>query len=50
MKFTKNKIATFAIAIFLMLSMTASMMLVPTTEAHTPAMANSNVCLHLGFA
>ena len=37
MKFTKNKIATFVIAIFLMLSMTASMMLLPTTDAHMPA-------------
>jgi hypothetical protein len=37
MKFAKNRIAAIAIAIFLMLSMSASMMLVPTANAHTPA-------------
>jgi hypothetical protein len=37
MKIAKNRIAAIAIAIFLMLSMTASIMLVPTTSAHTPA-------------
>ena len=37
MKFAKNKTAAIAIAIFLMLSMAASMMLVPNTSAHTPA-------------
>ncbi|MGD0449757.1 MAG: PQQ-binding-like beta-propeller repeat protein [Candidatus Bathyarchaeia archaeon] len=36
-KIIKNKIITIAIAIFLMLSMSASMMLVPTATAHTPA-------------
>ncbi len=36
MKFAKNKTIAIAIAIFLMLSMTASMMLVPA-NAHTPA-------------
>ena len=33
----KNKTTAIAIAIFLMLSMSASMMLVPNTSAHTPA-------------
>ena len=33
----KNKTIPIAIAIFLMLSMSASMMLVPTSSAHTPA-------------
>ena len=33
----KNKIAAITIAIFFMLSMSASMMLIPTTSAHTPA-------------
>jgi outer membrane protein assembly factor BamB len=37
MKIAKNKTAAIAIAIFLMLSMAASTMLVPTTNAHTPA-------------
>ena len=37
MKFAKNKTIAITIAIFLMLSMSASMMLVPTTSAHTPA-------------
>jgi outer membrane protein assembly factor BamB len=35
-RMTKNK--TIAIAIFLMLSIGASMMLIPTTDAHTPAL------------
>ena len=33
---TKNKIVTITIAVFLMLSMTASTMLIPTSNAHTP--------------
>ena len=37
MKILKNKIAAIVIAVFLMISMSASMMLVPTTSAHTPA-------------
>ena len=37
MKILKNKIAAITIAIFFMLSMSASMTLVPTTSAHTPA-------------
>ena len=37
MKFAKNKTAAIAIAIFLMLSMSASMMLIPNASAHTPA-------------
>jgi len=37
MKFAKNKTAAIAIAIFLMLSMSASMMLVPNASAHSPA-------------
>ena len=37
MKTLKNKIAAITIAIFFMLSMIASMMLMPTTSAHTPA-------------
>jgi hypothetical protein len=37
MRFAKNKTAAIAIAIFLMLSMTASMMLIPNANAHTPA-------------
>jgi outer membrane protein assembly factor BamB len=37
MKIAKNKTKAIAIAIFLMLSMGASMMLVPTVNAHTPA-------------
>jgi hypothetical protein len=37
MKFAKSKIATIMIAIFLMISMSASMMLIPNTSAHTPA-------------
>ena len=36
MKIAKNKSITIAIATLLMLSMSASMMLVPTTSAHTP--------------
>ncbi len=35
-KFSRNKITSIAIAIFLMLSMTASLMLVPSASAHTP--------------
>jgi hypothetical protein len=37
MGISKNKIRAIAIAIFFMFSMTASMMLVPTTSAHSPA-------------
>jgi len=37
MQIAKNKTAAIAIAIFLMLSMSASMMLIPTASAHTPA-------------
>jgi outer membrane protein assembly factor BamB len=37
MKIAKNKTKAIAIAMFLMLSMAASMMLVPTANAHTPA-------------
>src|SRR5665647_376355 len=37
MKLFKNKIVAITIAIFLMLSMSASMMLIPTSSAHTPA-------------
>ena len=37
MKILKNKIAAIAIAMFLMLSMSASMMLIPNASAHTPA-------------
>jgi len=37
MKIIKSKIAAILTATFLMLSMSASMMLVPTTSAHTPA-------------
>jgi outer membrane protein assembly factor BamB len=36
MKITKNKISAIAIVIFFILSMTASMILTPTTNAHTP--------------
>jgi hypothetical protein len=36
MQIAKSKTTAIAIAIFLMLSMAASMMLVPTTSAHTP--------------
>ena len=36
MKKTKNKIATIMITVFLMLSMSASLMLLPTASAHTP--------------
>ncbi len=36
-KFSRNKITSIAIAIFLILSMTASMMLLPSANAHTPA-------------
>ena len=34
---TKNRITAITIAIFLMLSMSASMMLMPSASAHTPA-------------
>ena len=37
MQIAKNKTAAIAIAIFLMLSMGASMMLLPSASAHTPA-------------
>ena len=37
MKLLKNKIAAIAIALFLMASMSASMLLVPSASAHTPA-------------
>jgi hypothetical protein len=37
MKTLKNKTAAITIAIFLMLSMSASMMLIPNASAHTPA-------------
>jgi outer membrane protein assembly factor BamB len=37
MTFEKNKIVTVSIAVFLMISMLASMMLMPTSNAHTPA-------------
>ena len=37
MQISKNKIRAIAIAIFFMFSMTASMMLVPTANAHSPA-------------
>ena len=37
MQIAKNKTVAIAIAIFLTFSMTASMMLVPTASAHTPA-------------
>ena len=37
MQISKSKTATIAIAIFLMFSMAASMMLIPTASAHTPA-------------
>jgi outer membrane protein assembly factor BamB len=37
MKMLKNKIAAITIAIFFMLSMTASMIPLPTANAHTPA-------------
>ena len=36
MKTLKNKIAAITIALFFILSMTASMTLIPSTEAHTP--------------
>jgi hypothetical protein len=36
MKFAKNKTMAIAIAMFLMLSMSASTMLLPTANAHTP--------------
>ncbi len=36
-KFSRNKITSIAIAIFLMLSMTASLVLLPSANAHTPA-------------
>jgi hypothetical protein len=36
MKFAKNRIVAIAIAIFLMLSMSASTMLIPNASAHTP--------------
>ncbi len=36
MKTLKNKIAAITIALFFMLSMTASIALIPTTSAHTP--------------
>ncbi len=36
MQKTKNRILIISIAIFLMLSMTASMMLIPKASAHTP--------------
>jgi hypothetical protein len=38
MKIAKNKTAAITIAIFLTLSMSASMMLIPTASAHTPAL------------
>jgi len=37
MQFVKNKTAAIAIAIFLTLSMAASLTLIPTASAHTPA-------------
>ena len=37
MKNAKNKISTIAIVVFFMFSMSASMTLTPTTNAHTPA-------------
>ena len=37
MNLSKNRIAAITIAIFLMFSMSASMMLIPSTSAHTPA-------------
>ena len=37
MKITKNKTIAIAIAMFLMLSIGASMVLIPTANAHTPA-------------
>ena len=37
MNLSKNRIVTIAIAIFLMFSMSASMMLIPSASAHTPA-------------
>jgi len=37
MKFAKNKTIAITIAIFLMLSMSASMILIPSASAHTPA-------------
>ncbi len=36
-KFSRNKIASITIAVFLMLSMTASLVLLPSANAHTPA-------------
>ena len=37
MKTLKNKIVAIAISIFFVLSMTASIMLIPNASAHTPA-------------
>ena len=46
MQIAKNKTLAIAIAIFLMFSMSASMMLIPNASAHTPAWTYSNVRLH----
>jgi hypothetical protein len=37
MKKSRNKTASIAMAVFFAFSMTASMMLVPNSSAHTPA-------------
>jgi outer membrane protein assembly factor BamB len=43
-KFSRNKISATVIAIFLMLSMTTSLVLLPTTNAHTPPYAYTTFC------
>jgi hypothetical protein len=44
MKIAKNKIAAITIALFFILSMTASTMLLPTTSAHTPPLNIPSTC------
>src|ERR1035437_584456 len=43
-KFSRNKITATAFAIFLMLSMTGSLMLMPSANAHTPPYAYNTYC------
>ncbi len=43
-KFSRNKITSIAIALFLIFTMTASIMFLPSANAHTPAWAYNTYC------
>ena len=47
MQNTKNKFVAITIAALLILSMSASMILIPSASAHTPPWDYSNVCKNI---